>query len=44
VAEFLGRYPETGRAMAIIKQTAPTSGFDNSTFHGLNAFLFVVRR
>jgi catalase len=40
VAEFLSRYPETGRAMAIIKQTPPTSGFDNSTFHGLNAFLF----
>lgn len=40
VAEFLARFPETGRAMAIIKQTPPTSGFDNSAFHGLNAFLF----
>jgi catalase len=40
VAQFLASHPETARAMEVIKRTPPTSGFGNSVFHGLNAFLF----
>jgi catalase len=40
MAEFLARFPETARAMQIVKKTPPTSGFHNSTFYGLNAFMF----
>lgn len=40
MAAFLAEFPETARAMAIVKRTPPTSSFDNSTFHGLNAFWF----
>jgi catalase len=39
-AAFLGSHPETARALGIIKSHAPSSGFDNSTFYGLNAFRF----
>jgi catalase len=39
-AAFLASHPETARAIAIIKSHAPSSGFDNSTFYGLNAFRF----
>jgi catalase len=39
-AAFLASHPETARAFGIIKSTAPSSGFDNSTFHSLNAFRF----
>jgi catalase len=38
---FLARHPETVHALTIIKSQAPSSGFDNSTFHGLNAFRFI---
>jgi catalase len=38
MAAFLARHPETAAAMKIIKQSPPSSGFDDSTFHGLNAF------
>jgi len=41
MAAFLANNPETARALAIIKSQAPSSGFDNSTFYGLNAFRFV---
>jgi catalase len=41
MAGFLAAHPETARAMAVIKQHPPTSGFSNSTFRGLNAFYFV---
>jgi catalase len=41
MAAFLANNPETARALAIIKSHAPSSGFDNSTFYGLNAFRFV---
>lgn len=37
---FLAAHPETVAAGAIIKRHPPSSGFDNSEFHGLNAFLF----
>ena len=40
MAAFLGRHPETVAAMKIIKQSPPSSGFADSTFHGLNAFQF----
>ncbi|MGB8391144.1 catalase family peroxidase [Mycobacterium sp.] len=40
MAAFLDRHPETVAAMNIIKQTPPTAGFADSTFHGLNAFRF----
>ncbi|AOW94800.1 catalase [Rhodococcus sp. WMMA185] len=38
MAAFLARHPETAAAMEIIGQNPPSSGFDNSTFYGLNAF------
>src|SRR5436305_1048767 len=38
---FLARHPETERALTFIKGQPVASGFDNSTFHGLNAFRFV---
>ena len=38
---FLERHPETARAMTVIKGQTASSGFANSTFHGLNAFRFI---
>ncbi|MFE3653207.1 catalase family peroxidase [Streptomyces sp. NPDC059152] len=43
VAAFLAAYPETARAMALVKKTPPASDFSNSTFRGLNAFYFTNR-
>jgi catalase len=40
MAAFLSRHPETVNAMKIIKQYPPSPGFDDSTFHALNAFRF----
>src|SRR5271156_3786064 len=40
-AAFLASHPETARALAIIKSHAPSSGFDNTDYNGLNAFRFV---
>ncbi len=40
MAAFLDRHPETVAAMKIIKQSAPSAGFTDSTFYGLNAFHF----
>jgi catalase len=40
-AAFLASHPDTARALAIIKSHAPSSGFDNSAYYGLNAFRFV---
>src|SRR5438094_2859870 len=37
---FLARHPETVRALTVIKGQPVSSGFGNSTFHGLNAFRF----
>jgi catalase len=39
--EFLARHPETVAAFKIIKAQPPSSGFENSTFHSLNAFHFI---
>jgi catalase len=38
---FLGRHPETVQALTIIKSQPASSEFENSTFHGLNAFRFI---
>jgi catalase len=38
---FLAQHPETERALEIIKSHPLSSGFDNSTFYGLNAFRFI---
>ena len=38
---FLERHPETVQAMNVIKGQPLASGFDNSTFHGLNAFRLI---
>jgi catalase len=38
---FLAAHPETARAMDVVKQHPPTSGFADSTFRGLNAFYFL---
>ena len=38
---FLARHPETAQAMKVIKSQPVSSGFGNSTFHGLNAFRFI---
>ncbi|HWF26968.1 MAG TPA: catalase family peroxidase [Mycobacterium sp.] len=40
MAAFLDRHPETAAAMKIIKQSPPSAGFSDCTFHGLNAFYF----
>lgn len=37
---YLAQHPETTAAMKIVHSSPPTSGFENSTFHGLNAFGF----
>ena len=38
---FLARHPETEQALKVIKGQPVSSGFGNSTFHGLNAFRFI---
>lgn len=38
---ILEKYPETAKALQIIKSHPMSSGFDNSTFNGLNSFRFI---
>jgi catalase len=38
--DFIARHPETVAALKIIKSRPPSSGFADSTFHGLHAFRF----
>jgi catalase len=38
---FLEGHPETAEALKVIKGQPVSSGFENSTFHGLNAFRFI---
>src|SRR5438876_3095111 len=38
---FVAGHPETVEALTVIKGQLPSSGFGNSTFHGLNAFRFI---
>ncbi len=40
MAAFLASHPETVQATKIIKSHPASSGFENSTFYGLNAFWF----
>jgi catalase len=40
---FFARHPGSVKALAVIKSQAVSSGFGNSTFHGLNAFRFSNR-
>jgi catalase len=37
---YLSRHPEAVRALAVIKSQPASSGFGNSTFRGLSAFVF----
>jgi catalase len=37
---FLARHPETAKALELIKSQPASSGFGDSTFHGLNTFRF----
>ncbi len=41
MTRFYASHPPAARAMAILKQHAPTPGFADSIFSGLNAFYFV---
>jgi len=38
---FIDRHPETAQVLGFLKTRPIPSGFDNTTFHGLNAFWFV---
>jgi catalase len=38
---FVAHHPEAEQAMKVIKGQAVSSGFGNSTFHGLHAFRFI---
>ncbi len=38
---FLSRHPEAARAIALIKAQAPSAGFADSTYNGLDAFRFI---
>jgi catalase len=38
---FVARHPEAVQALTIIKSQPVSSGFENSTFHSLNAFHFI---
>jgi catalase len=38
---FLARHPETANALEFIKSQTASSGFGDSTLHGLNAFRFI---
>jgi catalase len=41
MAAFVASHPEFARAAKIIQSHEVSSGFDNSTFNGLNAFRFI---
>jgi len=38
---FLAKYPESARAIQLIRTYRTSSGFENSTFNSLNAFRFI---
>lgn len=38
---FLGKYPESAKALQLIHSQPMSSGFENSTFNSLNAFRFI---
>ena len=39
-AAFFASHPEAAHAVAVFKSHEPSSGFDNTTFYGLTAFIF----
>jgi len=39
-AAFLASHPEAAHALGVFKSHEPSSGFDNTTFYGLTAFIF----
>jgi catalase len=41
VQAFLAKYPESAKAIQLIHSYPMSSGFENSTFNGLNAFRFI---
>ena len=41
MSAFVASHPATVRALGIIQSHAPSSGFDNTAFNGLNAFRFI---
>jgi|SRR5271166_774831 len=41
MSAFLIKHPESAKAMQWIRSHPPSSGFENSTFNGLNAFRFI---
>jgi len=41
LSAFFAKYPASAAATKLIKADPPTPGFADSTFHGLNTFLFV---
>jgi catalase len=41
IQAFLARHPETAEALKVIKSQPASTGFGDSTFHGLNAFRFI---
>ena len=41
MAAFAASHPATMRALGVIQSHAPSSGFDNTAFNGLNAFRFI---
>ena len=43
MAAFLAQHPETAAAMKVIKASPPSSGFADSTFRGLSAFVATNR-
>lgn len=38
---FLAAHPETAKALSLIRSNPVSSGFENSTYNGLNAFRFI---
>ena len=41
MSAFLAKHPESAEAMQLIRANPVSSGFENSTFNGLNAFRFI---
>jgi len=41
VQDFFAKYPESAKALKLIRSQPMSSGFENSTFNSLNAFRFI---
>lgn len=41
MSAFLAKYPESAKAMELVRNNPVSSGFENSTYHSLNAFRFI---